>query len=248
MAKLKPDPLTTLLPANFQRPLTTVDVVIFTVLSERLHVLLIQRRNVKGEAFPNRWALPGGYVDIEKDRDLESCALRKLREKTGVASPYLEQLGSWGGKVRDPRGWSTTHAYFALISVDVVGNPVGGANAVDAQWWPISGDGVRESLAFDHKEILASAVSRLRNKVEYTSLPAFFLPKEFTLTDLQHTYEIVLGRALEKSAFRTRTLASDLVLATQRFREGANRPAQLYRLKSKTKPVFFQRTFKPSTE
>jgi ADP-ribose pyrophosphatase YjhB (NUDIX family) len=234
------------IPANFQRPLTTVDVVIFAVVCERLQVLLVQRGNVKGEPFPNRWALPGGYVNIEIDSDLEACALRKLKEKTGVASPYLEQLGSWGSKTRDPRGWSATHAYFALITGNVAGSLASGANAIDARWTPVAGDGVNEPLAFDHQEILASAVSRLRNKVEYTSLPAFLLPKEFTLTDLQRAYEIVLGRALEKSAFRTRVLAADLVIPTPRFREGANRPAQLYRLKSQTDAVYFRRTFKPA--
>jgi len=235
-------------PGNFERPLTTVDVVIFAVLDDQLHVLLVKRNRDTGEPFPNRWALPGGFVDIEVDATLEACALRKLKEKTGVVSPYLEQLGSWGGKSRDARGWSATHAYFALIAIDAGIKPVSGANAVDAQWMPIAGSGVREPLAFDHKDILAAAVERLRGKVEYTSLPAFLLPKEFTLSELQRAYEIVLDRKLEKSAFRTRVLATDLVVEVPRFREGANRPAQLYKLRSQVKPVYFQRTFKPAGE
>ncbi|HEX5338133.1 MAG TPA: hypothetical protein VFW53_06820, partial [Gallionella sp.] len=117
----------------------------------------------------------------------------------------------------------------------------------DAKWVPLIEEGVRESLAFDHKEILAAAVSRLRNKVEYTSLPAFLLPREFTLSELQRVYEIVLDRKLEKSAFRTRVLSTDLVTPLPRYKEGPNRPAQLYKLKSQTRPVFFQRTFKPTS-
>lgn len=231
---------------NFPRPLATVDVVIFTVLSDQLHVLLIQRRDKAGEPFPNRWALAGGFVDVTRDASLEACALRKLKEKTGVSTPYLEQLGSWGGSTRDPRGWSVTSVYFALISAASVMTPVSGANASDAKWVPLIKDGVHETLAFDHKEILAAAISRLRNKVEYTSLPAFLLPREFTLSELQRAYEIVLGRKLEKSAFRTRILATDLVVPLPRYKEGPNRPAQLYKLKSQTTPVFFQRTFKPA--
>ncbi|MDD2775031.1 MAG: NUDIX domain-containing protein [Gallionella sp.] len=84
-------------------------------LDARLQVLLVKRPDDVHEPFPNEWALPGGFVNIEKDLDLESCALRKLKQKTGVQSPYLEQVGSWGGIQRDPRGWSATHVYFALI-------------------------------------------------------------------------------------------------------------------------------------
>jgi hypothetical protein len=63
---------------------------------------------------------------------------------------------------------------------------------------------------------------------------------------LQRVYEAILGRELEKSAFRTRILATDLVVEVPRRREGPNRPAQLYRLRSRRQPVFFQRTFKPA--
>ncbi len=231
---------------DFPRPLSTVDVAIFAIREEQLHVLLVQRKDEPGEPYPNLWALVGGFVDIDQDASLEACALRKLHEKTGVSSPYLEQLGSWGGKSRDPRGWSVTHVYFALIPPEVAIEPVSGANAASAKWAPVGKHGVKEALAFDHEEILAAAVTRLRNKVEYTSLPAFLLPREFTLSELQRVYEIVLGRKLEKSAFRTRVLATDLVVPVPRFKEGPNRPAQLYRLKSRSSPVFFQRTLKPA--
>ncbi len=224
---------------DFPRPLTTVDVVIFAILDDRLQVLLVRRPAGEGEPFPLSLALPGGFVDVAKDRDLAACAARKLKEKTGVASPYLEQLGSWGSAVRDPRGWSATHAYFALIPADA------GVLTGDAQWHPIVGGRLKAKLAFDHGEILASAIQRLRNKVEYTSLPAFLMPAEFTLPDLQRVYEIVLDRPLEKSAFRTRILAADMIEPVARMRRGPNRPAQLYRLKKNSEPVYFVRTFNP---
>jgi len=230
--------------AAIERPLTTVDVAIFTVAEESLQVLLVQRPQAPDEPFPGLWALPGGFVDVARDADLETCALRKLKEKTGVASPYLEQLGSWGGAKRDPRGWSATHAYFALVPRAPLALKAGG-NAPDARWFAVSGTGVPVRLAFDHAEILAAAVTRLRNKVEYTSLPAFVLPREFTLTELQRSYEIVLGRRLEKSAFRTRVLAADLVRPVGKTRRGPNRPAQMYRLRNLREPVFFARTFNP---
>jgi hypothetical protein len=71
------------------------------------------------------------------------------------------------------------------------------------------------------------------------------LPREFTLTELQRTYEIVLGRSLAKSAFRTRVLAADLARAVGRTRHGPDRPAQMYRLRNPREPVFFARTFSP---
>jgi hypothetical protein len=110
--------------------------------------------------------------------------------------------------------------------------------------------GVKTRLAFDHARILKAGITRLRNKVEYTSLPAYLLPREFTLSDLQRVYEIVLDRGLEKSAFRTRVLSTDLLEPMPRMREGPNRPAQLYRLNEPSRLVYFPRTFGPrrSTE
>lgn len=241
MKAVKKPPVTA--DTDFPRPYTTVDVAIFSVAGEELRVLLVERPHAPGEPFPGLWALPGGFVDVGRDSDLRHCALRKLREKTGVAAGYLEQLGSWGSATRDPRGWSATHAYFALLPA--ASEPRPGANAADAKWFPVSGKGVRTKLAFDHAEILAAAIERLRNKVEYTSLPAFLLAKEFTLTELQRAYETVLGRALEKSAFRTRVLAARLVESVDKLRAGPNRPAQVYRLKNPAAAVFFPRPFSP---
>ena len=232
---------------TFARPLTGVDLVIFTVRDERLHVLLTQRPDRPGEPHPHAWALPGGFIDVDQDESLEACARRKLAEKTGVATPYLEQLGSWGNNTRDPRGWSATHVYFALMPSAGI-EPKAGGYAADARWHPVRDHGVKEHLAFDHDEILAAAIERLRGKVEYTSLPAFLLPEEFTLSELQRAYEIVLDRPLNKSAFRTRVRDADLIVEVPRQRSGPNRPAQLYRLKDRRRPVFFPRTFSPRGE
>ena len=229
---------------DFERPLTGVDLVIFAVRDDRLQVLLTQRPDQPDDPFPRRWALPGGFVDVDQDADLEACARRKLKEKTGLASPYLEQLGSWGSRDRDPRGWSATHVYFALIPAEGA-EPRAGGYAADARWHALRDHGVAERLAFDHATILAAAIERLRSKVEYTSLPAFLLPEEFTLTDLQQVYEIVLGRPLNKSAFRTRVMDAELIVEVPRQRAGPNRPAQLYRLKDRRNAVFFPRTFSP---
>jgi 8-oxo-dGTP diphosphatase len=76
----------------------------------------------------------------------------------------------------------------------------------------------------------SAALKRLRDKVEYTVLPASLLPREFTLPQLQHTFEIVLGRDLDKSAFRTRMLSAGVIEETGDYRPSIRRPAALYRL------------------
>jgi 8-oxo-dGTP diphosphatase len=230
---------------DFPRPYTTVDVLIFTVLDEALKVLLVQRPSDADEPSPGLWALPGGFVDVDRDADLEACARRKLVDKTGVASPYLEQLGSWGSATRDPRGWSATHAYFALMPADGV-TLTKGANAVDVAWFTVD-DALlaRKKLAFDHAVILRAGVERLRSKVEYTSLPAWLLSEPFTLPQLQRTYEVVLGRPVDKSGFRTRMMAADFLAEVGVVESDSNRPPMGYRLKDRETPVFFPRTFSP---
>ncbi|RYF15462.1 MAG: NUDIX domain-containing protein [Comamonadaceae bacterium] len=226
---------------SFDRPLVTVDVVVFTVRQERLQVLLVQRPAAPREPFPGAWALPGGFIDTGADRTLLACARRKLKEKTGVASPYLEQLGSWGSATRDPRGWSATHAYFALISMPAEREPQSGAPV--QQWMPIE-DAMRRKLAFDHGEILEAALARLRSKAEYTSLPAFLLPEPITLPQLQQTYEIVLGRVLDKSAFRRRMLDAGFLEEAGSVVGPGGRPAQGYGIVDRSAATVFPRTFK----
>ena len=230
--------------ADFPRPYTTVDVVIFTALDEALQVLLVQRPQGSDEPFPGRWALPGGFVNVDVDVDLQACAKRKLEEKTGVESPYLEQLGSWGGATRDPRGWSATHVYFALIPARDLALTKG-ANAADVAWFKVDELLRKPRLAFDHGEILKVAVERLRSKVEYTSLPAFLLPEPFTLPQLQRMYEVVLGRPVDKSGFRTRMLSARFLDEAGYVEGDSNRPAMGYRLVDRRSPVIFPRTFSP---
>jgi len=230
---------------EFPRPYTTVDVVIFTVLNDALQVLLVQRPLESEDPHPAAWALPGGFVNVDLDSDLLACARRKLQEKTGVTSPYLEQLGSWGSATRDPRGWSATHAYFALIPSEGV-VLVKGANAANVAWFEV--DRLLQRmvlLAFDHGEILRAAVERLRGKVEYTSLPAFLLGEPFTLPQLQHAYEVVLGRIVDKSGFRTRMMSADFLEEAGLVETASRRPPMSYRLRDRSQPVYFPRTFSP---
>jgi 8-oxo-dGTP diphosphatase len=214
-------------PTIFKRPNTSVDTVIFTVLNQELNVLLVKRAEPPFKEF---WSLVGGYIDLELDDTLESTAKRKLIEKTGVAAPYLEQLATIGGKDRDPRGWSVTTIYFALIPSDkVILKP--GSGALDTKWARIKKGKVRDKLAFDHSEILDSCINRLRSKVLYTSLPVHLVPRFFTLGDLQKVYEIIVDKKIDHKSFRRRMLAADFLEETTSKKKESGRPALLYTIK-----------------
>jgi len=174
------------------------------------------------------WALPGGFVDLVKDRDLADTAKRKLKIKTGVSAPYLEQVATFSGAQRDPRGWSVTVAYYALLDWDEINT---GLSDDFAKWVPVDEVQTSHCLAFDHNEILAVCTDRLSNKTLYTSIAINLMPNEFTLTELQRVFEIILGHTLEKKSFRRRILDADLLAETGNLKTGSNRPAKLYSAK-----------------
>ncbi len=170
----------------------TVDVVLLTLRDGRLQVLLMRRER---DPFAGQLALPGGYIHPQQDDDAGAAARRVLADKTGVRAPYLEQLYTYASGARDPRGWSVSIAFYALVSEQALrrtGREV--FELLDADALP--------HLSFDHNRIVETALDRLRNKSAYSSLPCYLLPDRFTLTELQQTYEQVMGVPLEKSAFR----------------------------------------------
>jgi len=228
-------------PNNYVRPSTSIDTTIFTVKEESLRVLLIKRAE---HPFKNCWALVGGYIDVEHDVDLMATAKRKLEEKTGVKTPYLEQFITIGNKSRDPRGWSVTTAYFALIPEAGMELKAGPA-ASEIRWAKVITGKVTETLAFDHAMLLALAWNRLTSKVLYTSLPVYLMPKTFTLPELQKMYELILGQPLEHKSFRRRILSGQMLEYTGTQRHDGKRPAQLYRIKKRTSTHFFKRNIEP---
>ena len=203
-----------------QRPVVTVDVVIFTLRAGSLQVLLVRRRRPPWEGM---WAIPGGKIG--DDEALEAAALRTLEEETGLGDVFLEQLYTFGEPGRDARGRVITVSYFAVVPASHV-VPWAAEDAERVQWWPID---ELPPLAFDHGDILSYALVRLRYKLEYTAVGFELLPEEFTLTELQSAYEIVLGEALDKRNFRRKILGAGVIEPSGSFRAGEGRPARLYR-------------------
>ncbi len=206
---------------EYPRPSLTVDIVIFTLRENRLQVLLIRRAN---QPFAGYWALPGGFVQV--DESLEDAAARELSEETGIEQAYLEQLYTYGDPERDPRGRVVSVAYFALIPADASVRSEGGSDASQASWFPLD---ELPDLAFDHAEIISYAIRRVRYKLEYTAVGFELLPESFTLSEIQKTYEIILGEPLDKRNFRRRMLESGIIEPTQFKRGKGGRPARLYR-------------------
>lgn len=209
-------------PKDYDTPLCTVDMAIFAVESGDLKVLLVKRDE---HPFIGRWALPGGFCDLANDDTIDETAHRKLVEKTGIELPYLEQVESVGNAARDPRGWSITLLYFALIDFEGLRE---GSRTEETQWLSIS-EALKMNLAFDHAALLRKALNRLRNKTRYTALPISLMPEQFTLTELQHMFELILGCPIQKKSFRRRIEASQLLVETGEMRATTRRPAALYR-------------------
>ena len=211
---------------EYPRAALTVDCVVFGVDDSDLKVLLIQRDL---DPFKNRWALPGGFVHV--DETLEQAALRELREETGLSKVYLEQLYTFGSISRDPRERVITVAYYALVKL--TDHAVQAAtDAREAAWFAVTD---LPKLAFDHDEILGTALARLQAKVRYEPVGFELLPQKFTLTQLQRLYEIILEHPLDKRNFRKKVLALDLLLELDEVEQDvAHRAARLYRFDERT--------------
>jgi 8-oxo-dGTP diphosphatase len=207
--------------SKYERPSVTVDVVMMSLRQRDLQVLLVQRRSWPYEGM---WAIPGGFVAM--DGSLEEAAKRELQEETGVQDVYLEQLYTFGDPGRDPRTRVITVVYFALLDSERL-QVRAADDAANIRWFSVYG---LPTLAFDHAKILQYALSRLRGKLDYTTIAFRLLPEQFTLRELQQVYEIILHRRLDKRNFRKKILSTGILEDTgAKKMEGTHRPARLYR-------------------
>jgi 8-oxo-dGTP diphosphatase len=200
----------------------SVLVVILTVIEEGLKVLLIHR---SGEPYLGWWALPGGR--LLAGESLDHAAARKLVEETGVRDVYLEQLFTFDDL--DGEAGSVAVSYFALVDARRV------RLRAEAAWEPAwFSTGALPDLAFENVKVIDYAITRLRNKLEYTNVAYSLMPESFTLSDLQAVYESIFGRRFDKRNFRRRMLSENIIRPTGRtLARGAHRPAELYEFTSR---------------
>ena len=195
----------------------SVDVVALTPREDQLAVLLERRREARDKSV--RWVLPG--TASKSGEGLAVLAQRAIESATGAAPIWSTQVGAFGGGPHpDESGLSIV--YVALV-------PMGQATVQsdDFQWFLLS---ELPPLAPRQNQILQESVNAVRDRLDLYPVAFKLLPAMFTLSDLQHMYELLLGRRLHKASFRRALAAANLVEPTEEWRsEGRGRPAQLYR-------------------
>ncbi|MEJ5913247.1 NUDIX hydrolase [Pseudokineococcus sp. 1T1Z-3] len=200
-----------------------VSTVIFTLLEHdgalRLHLPLVRRTR---DPFDGAWALPGGWIG--EGEDLSLAARRTLAETTGLRPSYVEQLYTFGRADRSPTGRVVSVIYSALVRSPEAARV---AEVHNVRWVPVD---KACGLAFDHDDVVAYALFRLRAKVGYAQVAVHLLGECFTLGQLREVHEAVLGRELDPANFRRRVVASGAVEATdEHLTGGRHRPPRLYR-------------------
>jgi len=200
--------------------------VVFTLEAGKLLALFHRR---KQGPYKKAWTLPG--VAMRVDETLEQSARRALKEKGGLKGKaarklHLEQLASFDALDRDPRGRTVSVAHLGLTT------PLPLKAKSDARWVPVD-KMLASGLPFDHDEVLACAVTRLRGKVRYTNIASRLLPEFFRIEDLQAVYEAILGQPINRTNFRGKLLRIGLIERAGELPDAVGskggRPPHLYR-------------------
>jgi 8-oxo-dGTP diphosphatase len=212
----------------------SVDLAVFTLAGRELSVLLRRRTD---PPYPGFWALPGGLRCPGTSLDSQARALQF--GITGVDGGWIEQLKTFhrpqqidsAGHVvvpgRDPRGDVLCVAYIAIVPVAAAEACAGQKDGVEQDWHPVRRLPVE--MAFDHREVVDYAVRRLRSKVGYSSVGFQLLPSEFTISELQHVYEAVLGLSINRGNFWRRVVDRGVIEPTGKERSVRGKKAYLFR-------------------
>lgn len=205
----------------------TVDSLLFTVKDNTLCV--VTHKRLRGP-FEGLLALPGGYIHEDVEFCHEDTLKRILQDKIQMTGLYVEQFGTYAGRLRDPRGWSSTTVYMGLVPYAKISHLDGNVIVVVDVAKIVDG-GI--SLAFDHAKIVADGISRLRSKSHYSSLPAFLCDTKFTIPELKRYYEVIRQESIPRTTFdRLMEKLDILEKADGLIQTGPNRPAEAYKLKS----------------
>jgi 8-oxo-dGTP diphosphatase len=212
----------------------SVDLAVFTLAGRELSVLLRRRTD---PPYPDFWALPGDLRCPGTSLDSQARALQA--GITGIEGGWIEQLKTFhrpqqvdaGGRIvvpgRDPRGDVLSVAYIAIVPTAMAEDCAGEKNGAEQDWHPVRRLPVE--MAFDHREVVDYAVRRLRSKVGYSSVGFQLLPSEFTISELQHVYEAVLGLSINRGNFWRRVVDRGVIEPTGKERSVRGKKAYLFR-------------------
>jgi 8-oxo-dGTP diphosphatase len=209
-------------PESLRFAVMAVDIITFGFIDGVLCALVSPVN--RPPHYINSTGFLGGIVDAKETA--EEASVRVLKQKGNLDKVYLEQLYTFSAVERDKRNRVVSVAYFGLVRPEIAG----AYTHADARFVPVK---QLTKLAYDHDEMLLTALARLRGKLTYTTIAQHLLPKHFTLSELQNVYEVVLQKEIDKRNFRKKILALEIVKETGKMQEGVkNRPAALYEFSS----------------
>ena len=203
---------------KYPHPSVTTDSVIFGFDGVGLNVLLV-RRGI--EPYQGCWTFPGGFLQM--DETVEEGAARELQEETGLRQAYMNQFHVYSDPQRDPRERVITVAFYALVRISEV---KGGDDAAEACWFPIT---EVPRLAFDHDRILRDALQALQRNIHFEPVGFELLPAKFTMAQLQHLYEAILGVQFDRRNFYNKMLRLGILTSLgERVASQKGKDAYLY--------------------
>lgn len=198
----------------------TADCVVFGFDGRELNLLLVERG---ADPYKGLWALPGGFMNI--DETIEECAMRELKEETGVEDIYLQQFQVFSEVNRDPRERVVTVAFYALVRKNQF-LLLAGDDAAQARWFQLD---ELPPLAFDHYEIVEAGLDSLRENLRTRPIAFRLLDKEFTMTEIQRVYEAINGVEYDRRNFSRKMMATGYLSNAGTAPEPVhNRVTQLY--------------------
>lgn len=207
---------------DHNRFLISVDCIIFGYHEDNLHLLLTKR---KFEPAMGQWSLIGGFM--REDESINRAAARVLEDLTGLDNVFLDQVGAFGEIDRDPGDRVVSVAFYALLNVTDEVNER--CLNKDAQWFDIR---QLPQLGFDHPQMIEAARVQLARKIASEPIIFNLLPQHFTLSRLQHIYEVISGADIDKRNFRKRIVETGCIIPTDLFEKTQRRNARLYEYRS----------------
>ena len=210
---------------NLSIPVLAVDIVLFTLYKDQLCVVLVPGRN---EWAKGRLTLPWGIIG--RGETLDIAADRILYRDTNIWWVYKEQLYTFSAPGRDDRGDVISCSYYTLVGARAFLSQIDLTKVSLMPYTQVS----KETVAYDHADIIAYAYQRLKWKMEYTDIVKSILPDLFTLRELQEVYETIFDKPFDKRNFRKKILSLDMLVETDEYdTENSKRPAKLFKFSDK---------------
>ena len=209
---------------EYSKVLVSVDCIIFGFDGNDLQVLIGKRQMDPGRG---EWSLYGGFVG--SNENLEDAANRVILELTGMKGLYIRQVGAFGRVDRDPGERVISVAYCTLINVEDYDDRLRVEHGLE--WVSLK---ELPHLYSDHNKMITDAIAQIRRRINHEPLSFKLLPDLFTLTQLQHVFEAVMGEEIDKRNFRKRVKDIDFIEKTEHIDKiSSKRGAALYRFDKK---------------